>query len=398
MSMTNNSSMLPMGLVAQASGWDAPLRNLLFRSPTENAAAAPTDNLFMWILWFSVICFVGLMFVMMYWVVVYRRRPGVPPTPSPGHNTPLELAWTIIPLIPLAYIFFTGFDTYLRKLVAPANAYEIIITGKKWAWSAKYPNGAESAITKALGARPQPVFPVPGGVPVKLRMSSQDVIHSFWIPDMRMKQDVVPNRYTSYWFQAQDPSLSGADVQIAKDGDGTGLEPGTPYRDHWVFCAEYCGDLHAEMLGIIRVVPEAAFTTLVAGMTGANLSPVDLGRKLYVSRGCNACHSIDGGKNTGPTFQNLYARAHEFTDGSALSTEDMTGDGFANYVRESILVPGAKIVKGYPNQMPSFQGQFNDREINAMIAFIKSISDKAPQDEPAAEGAAPAGGEAAPEQ
>jgi cytochrome c oxidase subunit 2 len=356
-----------------ASAWDEPLRRLFLRSDQAGPGSRHTDDLFMWIFWFGVFWFVLLMALMVYWAIRYRRRPGVPPQRSSSHNTPLELAWTILPLIPLAYMFFAGFHGYMDKLVAPASSYEISITGLKWNWVAKYPNGAESAVRTVIGAEEIPVIVVPAGIPVKLRMHSLDVLHAFWIPDWRVKQDVLPNRYTSLWFTAEEPT-AGSGARVARENDGTGLPAGTPYTDHWVFCAEYCGDKHSEMLAIIRVLPEPVFNAVIADWLGGDLTPVELGRRLYVSKGCNACHSLDGSRNIGPTWlgdgeTGGYGATIPLADGSTAVIDE-------NYFRESVLVPGAKIHAGYPNQMSSFQGLINDRELNALLMFYKSLSPK----------------------
>lgn len=356
-----------------ASAWDAPLRRLFLRSDQSGPGSEHTDDLFMWIFWFGVFWFVLLMGLMVYWSIRYRRRPGVAPQRSPHHNTPLELAWTILPLIPLAYMFFTGFHGYMDKLVAPSSSYEISITGLKWKWVAKYPNGAESAVTTVIGAESVPVIIVPAGVPVKMRLSSIDVLHAVWIPDWRVKQDVLPNRYTSLWFTANEPTAAGG-ARVAAEGDGSGLPAGTPYTDHWLFCAEYCGDQHSEMAAIVRVLPEAAFNIVVADWVGGNLTPVELGQRVFVSKGCNACHTLDGSKNIGPTWL-----GDSVTGGYGATIQLASGapqEIHEDYFRESVLVPGAKIHEGFPNQMSSFQGLVNDREMNALLMLYKSLSPK----------------------
>lgn len=356
LSMGSFSSMLAAGAGVPATWAQGSLESFIFRNRGQALHSQEADKLFLGIFWGSTIVFIILMSMMIYWVIKYRRRPGTIAPPSSSHNTPLEIAWTVIPLAFLAVIFFYGFHGYIARLVAPADAIQLELTGRKWNWSVKYPNGAESSVTETVGASNVPVFVVPADRPVKLLMKSVDVIHSFWVPDFRVKMDVIPNRYTSYWFQADAPANGVSE-------------------DHWVFCAEYCGDLHSEMAAIIRVVPENVYLeTLNKWATPSN--PVDLGKKLYITKGCVACHSVDGGKNTGPTWKDVYGEPVEFTDGSSLSAEQMTDEGFANYIRESILVPAKKIVKGYPNQMNSFQGQITEDEISGIIAYMKSLSAK----------------------
>ncbi|MBX3360498.1 MAG: cytochrome c oxidase subunit II [Phycisphaeraceae bacterium] len=334
---------------------------LWFGSPAKSSSAVARigDELFMYTFWLSVAWFVFLMGLTFYFVVKYQRRPGKKLTRSPAHNTPLEIAWTVVPTVFLVYIFFKGFWGYADAIVAPANAEVINLKAQKWAWRMTYPNGAESpesmrfVYTDAQGnqvtsAQEAPIFVVPAGKPVQLRMSSMDVIHSFWVPDFRSKFDIFPNRYTSYWFQADEPG------------------------DHVVYCAEYCGDLHSEMYAIIRVLPEPEYRAKINSWAipwGDGLAAV--GKVLYTTKGCSACHSVDGSRNTGPTWKGIWGKEHEMEGGGKAVVDP-------NYIRGSILVPGAKIVKRYPNQMVSYQGQLNDRELDALIAYIESLGDNPP--------------------
>lgn len=355
------------------------LEDLLFRRDSAaDQHSLQTDGLFMLIFWISTFFFVVLMALMVLFVVKYRRRPGRIAPPSASHNTILELAWTIIPLAILAVFFFKGFWGYMDRVVAPGTAIQLDLTAQKWNWTVTYPNGESSPETLMLGASDNiPVFYVPANLPVMFKMKSLDVMHSFWVPDFRSKFDVFPNRYTAYWFTADAPG-PGAPTMEHKDGAKFA------YEDHWLFCAEYCGDKHSEMAGIIRVVSEADYKKVVYEAWGAAKPPVEIGRSIWKTR-CASCHSVDGSKNIGPTWKDLYGHEVAFADGSSLSAEQMSGLGFDNYVRESILAPAAKIVAGYPNQMSSFAGQLSEAQINGVIAYIKSISEKAPKEEPAAE-------------
>ncbi|MEM1331071.1 MAG: cytochrome c oxidase subunit II [Planctomycetota bacterium] len=326
-----------------------------------------TDDLYIFIWQFCVFWFVWLMGFVGYFAIKYRRRRGVAPERSPSHHTMLELAWSVIPTIFLVIIFFWGFWGYMDKVVAEGNAEEISLRAWKWQWEMTYPNGQTSLISGEMSdgqVQPYPIFVVPEDYPVKLRMTSDDVIHSFWVPDLRQKFDVFPNRYTSYAFR-MDP-LSEADKQNTED-----MFPGG-FRDHRVFCAEYCGDMHAEMAAILRVVSRTDYLSFLD--TGGFIpdSPVAFGEKLYTTKGCVACHSIDGAPNTGPTWLNAYGYDVPLASGGTVPYD-------ANYIRESILVPAAKIHAGYPNQMVSYQGRVTDEELDAMIAYIQSLSDRGPQ-------------------
>ncbi|MBS1223105.1 MAG: cytochrome c oxidase subunit 2 [Proteobacteria bacterium] len=184
---------------------------------------------------------------------------------------------------------------------------------------------------------------VPVGKPVKLVMSSEDVIHSFYVPSFRIKADVLPNRYTSLWF--------------------------TPTREgvHLLECAEYCGGGHSRMEGKIHVDTEAKYQDwLENGDQSTQAMPLkDLGAQLYTSRGCAACHSLDGKRGQGPSFKGIWGQTHAMASGSSILVDE-------NYVRRSMLQPQAEIRQGYQGIMPTFQGVLRDREIQALIEFIKS--------------------------
>ena len=346
----------------------------------KNAGSAlgdDTDAMYIWLWWFCVFWFVFLMALMVYFVAKYRRRPGVPAIVSPAHNTPLEIAWTVIPTLFLVYIFFRGFQGYMDKLVSPGDAVEMRLTAYKWNWELEYPNGGNSPATAVIGARSVPVFYLPAGVNIRLRMNSRDVMHAFWVPAFRIKQDIVPNRYTALWFNANDPSgdkthpldANAATARRLLDASAPDFIEefkGVPYEDHWVFCAEYCGDEHSEMAAILRIVPEDAFNRwLPTTAEDPNASPADVGRAVYTVKGCASCHSLDGSPNTGPTWKDVYGHEVELADGSRVP-------GDANYIRESILIPGAKIVKGYGNNMPPFV--LSERQIDGVIAYMRTIS------------------------
>lgn len=354
-------------VLASINDW---LRDIIFRpSEHRNEVANTSDDLYLLIFWIGTFFFVLLMVLMVVFTIKYRRRPGVAPERSAGHNTALELTWTIVPLIILAFFFFKGFWGYMDHVVAPGNATELVVTARKWNWEVAYPNGARSpvatrartmerpdgSVAASSGPIDVPVFVVAAGRPYKLRMYSQDVLHSFWIPDFRVKFDVFPNRYTTLWFQAN------------KEDTG----------DHWVFCAEYCGDNHSEMAAIIRVVSPDEYDRTIAEWASPKGPPHKIGEILYTSRGCNACHTVDGGNSVGPTWLNLYGYEQTHTDGTTAVADEQ-------YLSESIRVPGAKVVQGYLPQMPPYQGVLTDTEIEALIAYIRTLSDRAPADAPAA--------------
>lgn len=360
-----------------------PAHDLWFSDHAATTAATHTDWMFMWLFWFCTAWFVVLMGLMVYFVVRYRRRPGQIAPYSPSHNTMLEVAWTVLPSLTLVFMFFEGFKGYADAAVAPGNAIEMQLKAKKWSWSLIYPNGTESpeqVTTSPAGPVKVPVFYVPEGTPIKFRMSSSDVMHSFWVPAFRVKFDVFPNRYTTYWFKATN--LDTTDPATKTFSADEKVDPinvkfaGRPYIDHYIFCAEYCGDQHSEMAGIVRVVPMDVYLAKIEAWASESLEPWQIGERVYQQQ-CIACHSIDGKANTGPTWKDLFGHEVEFTDGTSLSAADMSDDTkFANYIRESVYMPSKKIVKGYQNQMNTFMGMVNEKQLDGVIAYMKRLSDK----------------------
>jgi cytochrome c oxidase subunit 2 len=332
------------------------LEELFFRSRAANEIGYKSDVVYTIIFWISTIFFVPMMGLMFYFVVKYRRRPGVPAPRSASHNTPLELAWSVVPTILLVWMFFAGFLLYMDHVVTPAGAENASLTAQKWQWRITYSNGGESPeTTDELVAGAVPIFYVPANVPVSLRMTSQDVLHSLWVPAMRRKFDIYPNRYTTYWLQT-DPLEETEGTEMLADG--------TIYKDYWVFCAEYCGDSHSEMAAIIRSVPPDYFQQWKRGIATPE-DPWEWGQLLYKTR-CASCHTLDGTTNIGPSWKGVWGRTEELEGGGSVVVDE-------NYIRESIYEPAAKIVKGFKNQMNSFQGQLNDDELNAIITFMKSV-------------------------
>ncbi len=357
------------------------------RTPSATAIGRDTDSMFMFLWWFCVVWFVALMGLMVYWAVKYRRRPGKIAERSSAHNTPLEIAWTVIPTLMLVYIFFRGFHGYLEKMVAPGNATSMQLSGMQWNWQLIYPNGAETPMTDRMGAKEVPVFYFPENVPIKLLMQSRDVMHAFWVPDFRIKQDVLPNRLMQVWFQAEGVKAPGAiikthqiydekDPRLAKQKYLFPLS-GKPYTEHRVFCAEYCGDDHSEMTAIIRIVDQDTYKAWLTEI-GTPGDPIELGKQVFKTK-CASCHTIDGGKSVGPSWKDLYGKMETLTDGSQVLVDDA-------YLTESIFDPQAKIVKGFEGQaMTSFRGLLTPVQMHGVMEFMKSISQHAPK-EPAAAG------------
>lgn len=368
-------------------------QKIIFGGHGASEAAAWSDGLFMMIFWFSVVCFVILMALMVFFVIKYRRKPGVAAQPSPHHNLNLEILWTVVPSASMLVMFVLGFRGYAMKMVSPDSAMELKVDAWKWAWKVTYPNGASSPETKFLSMSDNmaaiesgeaqnwvqstgleyPIFYVPENTAVKLRMHSQDVIHSFWIPEFRTKMDVMPNRYTGYGFQT--PKLKSTDMV---------LDPITmldmPGRDMWIFCAEYCGDEHSRMAATLRIVPQDVYDARVK-QWAIPKQPIIHGEALYKTM-CKICHSVDGSSGTGPTWKSGsgYGFGYEaaLADGTTVLRD-------ANYIRESILDPNTKVVNGYVPAMPSFQGQLSDFDIESLLVYYQSVSDLGPNQEESSE-------------
>ncbi|HID76365.1 MAG TPA: cytochrome c oxidase subunit II [Planctomycetaceae bacterium] len=300
--------------------------------PPSSTVAGVVDKLFYFILAVATFFFLLIVVLMAVFVILYRRRPGVEPA-GPTHNTPLEVVWSVIPLGIVVAIFYLGFKGYMDLRVPPANAYEIRVTGQKWSWVFQYPNGF---VTDELH--------VPVDRPVLLTMTSEDVIHSLYVPAFRVKMDLVPGRYTQAWFQA------------VRTGQFD------------LYCAEYCGTGHSDMLSKVVVHPPGEFERWLdqAAKFLEQLSPAEAGELLFRRHGCGGCHSTDGTAKEGPTLQGAFGRTQTFTDGSTAVMDD-------NYIRQSILEPMAKVRRGYQPVMPTYKGRLSDEEITKIIEFIKSL-------------------------
>jgi cytochrome c oxidase subunit 2 len=307
----------------------------LFPAP-RSTTAGHVDDLFYFILLVCAFFFAIIVGVMVLFLFKYRERPGSSVQSSPSHNNALEVAWTVVPGIFVGVIFFWGFVGYLDMRQPPDNSYEIQVTAKKWSWSFTYPNGH---VDNNLH--------VPEDRAVRLVMSSDDVIHSLYIPAFRLKMDVIPGRYTTTWFESETPG------------------------EYTLFCAEYCGTQHSNMLAKVVVHPSGEFDKWLEDAANflETVTPVQAGEILYQRRGCIQCHSVDGSAKVGPTFKEVFGSQQGLIDGSSVTVDE-------NYLRESILEPQAKVRAGYKPVMPTYQGQLKDEEISALIAYIKSLSEQ----------------------
>ena len=296
--------------------------------------ASSVDGMFNIIMWLTIFCFVGITGAVVYFVWKYRERPGHKPEPSPTHNNPLEITWTVIPSIIVVFIFLFGWRGYLELTTPPEHAIEIQVKAWKWNWEFTHYNGTTDN-----------VLHVPANKSVRLIMTSSDVLHSFFVPVFRVKQDVVPKRYTQVWFRA--------------------TKPGT-YR---LYCTEYCGMDHSQMKTVVVVHEEGGYEKYLQQKYNEFLTspPEVLGAMFYQQKGCAACHSLDGSDKAGggPSFKGYFGTEQPMTDGSRVKIDE-------NYLRESMMQPTAKIRKGYPPIMPKLD--LADIEITSLIAYIKSLN------------------------
>ncbi len=306
-----------------------------------SAQSVPIDWLFD--LEIKLICFFFalIMVPLVYSLVVFRRKDG--DESDAVHvegNTALELTWTAIPLVIVIALGIIGADNLRQVRVIDPQALEIKVVAFQWGWRFEYPQGFSS--NKLY---------LPENRQVVLKMQSQDVLHSFWVPEFRVKQDVVPGRIEDYRI--------------------------TPTRigEYKVRCAEICGASHSYMEAPVIVVSQSNYDTWLtdqaavaqaAAAASAGKPDATRGEKLYQESGCKACHSLDGAKGVGPTWKGLYLAQVKLADGSSVIADD-------NYIIESIKQPGAKTVEGFPaNAMPSF-GYLTDGQVADLAEFIKTL-------------------------
>ncbi len=295
------------------------------------------DDLYSVVMILSIMGFVGLMAAMTFFVIRYHKSNNDKSAYIP-HNALAETIWTVIPTIVFVGIAVWGLWAYFDMHKVPENAYKIKVTGKQWMWEFTYDkDGKEASVTN--------VMYVSVNTPVVLDMTSVDVLHSFYVPSFRIKRDTVPGMRSQTTFEA------------TKEGD---------YK---IFCAEFCGTSHSKMRGIVRVVSKKRFDKwLNFEIKEANISdPIELGARLYARKGCASCHSIDGSTIVGPSLKGIWGAERNFEDGSKLTAD-------AEYIRESIIKPQAKIVKGFTGaRMNSFAGQLEEKDIDHLIEFLKTL-------------------------
>ena len=290
----------------------------------------PVDVLYIFLVVLSAVMTIAIFATIFLFGVKYRRRHGREAQQIEG-SLILEITWSIIPTGIFMVVFIWGAVLYFDLRTPPRDSAEIYVVGKQWMWKLQHMEGVREINQ----------LHVPVDKDIKLVMTSQDVIHSFFIPAFRIKQDVLPGRYTTVWFRA--------------------TQPGT-YR---LLCTQYCGTLHSGMIGEVYVMNPKDYQAWIAGAAPVG-SLAQNGYTLFQQLGCNTCHNMET-QGRGPNLRGVYGSQVQLEDGRTVTADD-------NYIRESILNPGAKIVSGFKNIMPSWQGQVNDEQLNELVAYVKSLN------------------------
>ena len=292
--------------------------------------ALPVDLLYIFLVVLSVGTTLAIFVVIAIFSMKYRRSHGREATPIHGSML-LEITWSVIPLGIFLVIFVWGAVIFFDLRTPPQDATEIYVVAKQWMWKLQH----------IEGQRELNELHVPVGRDIKLIMTSQDVIHSFYVPAFRIKQDVLPGRYTTMWFRA--------------------TRPGT----YHLFCAQYCGTQHSGMIGQVVVMDPAEYQAWLGGGVPAG-SLAQNGQALFQQLGCSTCHRFDV-QGRGPNLTGVFGKPVLLEDGRTVVADE-------NYVRESILVPAAKVVAGFKPVMPSFQGQVSEEQLTSLVAYVKSLS------------------------
>jgi len=305
-------------------------KNLPLFPEQASSMASQVDGLYFLLIAVSAF-FTLLIFVMIFVFAVKYRKSVHPKSEHIEGSLPLELTWTLIPLGICMIFFAWGALIFFQNARPPRGAMEIYVVGKQWMWK----------IEHETGQREIDALHVPVNRDIKLIMSSQDVIHSFYIPAFRIKADVLPGRYTSIWFH---PTKVGT---------------------YHLFCAEYCGTQHSGMIGEVDVMEPAAYQAWLAN-AGNLPTMAGNGKELFAQLGCATCHRSDT-QGRGPNLAGIFGKQVQLNDGRVVVADE-------NYIRESILNPQAKVVAGFKSIMPTFQGQVTEESLGALVSYVKSLS------------------------
>src|ERR1041384_8200088 len=320
---------------------------LPFSPDQASSYSGPVDLLFGFLCLLTILFGTVITLLIIYFAVKYRRRhTGEVPGQIEG-SIKLEVLWSVLPFILTMGIFVWGSQLYYTMYHAPSEALEIYVVAKQWMWKFQHLDG-QREINE---------LHVPLGRKVKITMTTEDVIHSFFVPAFRVTLDVVPGKYSTVWFEATKPG-----------------------RYH-LFCAEYCGTGHSRMIGWIEVMEASEYQSWLVGGT-AEGSLASSGEKLFQQLACVTCHRSDA-QGRGPVLQGLFGKEVLMQDGRKITADE-------GYIRESILNPRAKIAAGFQPIMPTFQGQVSEEQLLQLVAYIKSIGSKPPGEAGTANPNAPA--------
>jgi cytochrome c oxidase subunit 2 len=295
--------------------------------------SASVDNVFLFIVAISLALLAGVTIAMVWFAVRYSRKRH-PRAESIEGNLTLEILWTVIPTLLVLAIFWVGWKGFVYQRTVPDDAMLVKVTARMWSWSFEYENGRTDSVLR-----------VPLGKPVKLSITSADVLHSLFIPAFRVKEDCVPGMETYLWFR---PDQAG---------------------DYDLFCSEYCGTGHSSMITKVHVLSEEDFARWYRGEGAPAAKAGPDGAKLFQEKGCGACHSVDGSPKIGPTLKGV--SGHRVTVVTGGKEREIVADDA--YLRRSLLDPAADVVKGFPPIMPSQKGQLSDAEIDALVEYLKTL-------------------------
>ena len=293
--------------------------------------ASEVDALYFFLVGLSVVMSVLIASLVVGFAIKFRRRHADEVGAQVHGGLMLELAWTFVPFVVAMVIFFWGAKVYFAMANPPDETLNIYVVGKQWMWKVQH----------AAGQREINELHVPLGRPVKLVMTSEDVIHNFSIPAFRVKADVIPGRFVQIWFEP--------------------IKTGT----FQIFCAEYCGTKHSNMTGRVVVMDPPAYQAWLSGGEGEG-SLASTGEKLFADLACNTCHRPDL-RGRGPWLANVFGHPVQLQDGAVVTADE-------NYLRESILTPAARVTAGYQPVMPAFQGLVTEEQLLALIEYVKSLS------------------------
>jgi cytochrome c oxidase subunit 2 len=309
--------------------------------PQASTGAQQVDTLFLFLLFSSGLIALLIAILLMLFAIRYRRGSRADRSGAQNESLHLELTWTLIPFVLAMFLFGWGASVYFKLSRPPDDTMNIMVVGKRWMWKLQHVNGRREINE----------LHVPVGRAVKLTMTSEDVIHSFYVPAFRVKADAVPGRYTTTWFQA------------------------TRTGRYHLFCTEYCGTKHSQMIGSVVVMEPDAFQAWLGGEE-AGLSPAAAGERLFVNLGCITCHNPSS-KGRGPSLVGVFGTRAELQTGARVVVDEQ-------YIRESIVDPKAKILSGYKPLMPTFRGLLGEEGLMSLIEYIKSIG---PAEQPSPAGA-----------